>query len=479
MVFTDYVFVNLTSAVCCFLFLLFLFITYFTKKNMNNIENTIYRHMLIANILSLLLYVLSYSAFIYFASTVPIAIILSKTAAIFLALWVLLVAFYVLVITFECNEKIYGFIVKNKIKFLIVIYFILIVVSFLTYIQDIPFNFRTGIEYESFICIGVVLYFSFITLTILVIVRRKKIAKKKLLPMYLIIIISVLAILFSVFNVDIVLMYIMMTLINQMMYHTIENPDMKLVNELTLAKETAEKANHAKSDFLASMSHELKTPLNSIIGLADFMESSNDLNEIHADLKDISSSSRKLLELVDGILTVNTLESSDIQISNVNYDLRPLLDDINSSMLLRIGDKPLQLNIKYSDDLPTLYGDKSKIKTIISHLVSNAIKYTDEGVVELSIDGIIVKDKCNLRITVTDTGKGIRDEDINNIFEKFYRSSEDKDSDISGTGLGLAITKSLIDLMEGKITVNSTVGFGTTFTVTLSQGVATNNTEIL
>lgn len=144
MVFTDYVFVNLTTSVCCFLFLIFLFITYFTKKNMKNIENTIYQHMLIANVLSLILYVLAYGSFIHFARETFIAVFFSKLAAIFLTLQVLL----------------------------------------------------------------------------------------------------------DVFNVDIVLMYIMMTLINQMMYHTIENPDMKLVTELTLAKEQAEKANHAKSDFL-------------------------------------------------------------------------------------------------------------------------------------------------------------------------------------------------------------------------------------
>jgi signal transduction histidine kinase len=288
--------------------------------------------------------------------------------------------------------------------------------------------------------------------------------------------ISIIAFAAGMINVPIVLLFAMITVINQMMYHTIENPDMKLVNELTLAKDQAEKANHAKSDFLASMSHELKTPLNSIIGLTDVMSDCYDIDEIHTDLKDISSSSRKLLELVDGILTINTLDSNDIQIINSEYSFKSIIDDLDNSVSLRIGDKPIEFRKKISSDLPnTLYGDKDKVKTIINHLVSNAIKYTNEGVVELSIDSIVIKDKCNLRITVTDTGVGIKEEDLANIFDKFYRSEENKDSDISGTGLGLSITKSIVDLMEGKITVNSTVGVGTTFTVTLSQKVVESN----
>lgn len=391
-------------------------------------------------------------------------------------------AFYVLIVTYEDDKKKYDFLIRNKNKIFLIIYLFITIVSILTFFEDVSFDYRTGVETNPFIFISLTLYLAFIVLSSLILYKRKHISKKKALPLYLIMGISIVAFGCGVFKVPVVLMFGMMTMINHLMYHTIENPDMKLVNELTFAKESAEKANHAKSDFLASMSHELKTPLNSIIGLADFMQSSSDINEIHEDLKDISTSSRKLLELVDGILTVNTLESSDIHINNDNYELRTLLDEINSNMVLRIGDKQLQFKMKYSDDLPILYGDKSKIKTIISHLVSNAIKYTDEGVVELSVDGIVVKDKCNLRITVTDTGKGISEEEINNLFDKFYRSEENKDSDISGTGLGLAITKSLVDLMDGKITVNSTVGSGTTFTVTLSQGIINNqvdNTEIL
>ena len=481
---SHFIYINLTLGISCLIFLIFLVIIYFSKKNMNNLENKIYRHMLITNGLCILDYIISYSLFIHFGKFPNyhqydyFVYIPAKLAPMFIDMWGLLVIYYILVITTENNEKVHKFLTNKSRVILFLIYGVCCAAGIITLLfENIEFDYRTGIETDHvFISLSIILYGTFLSMFALIISRGKKVPKKKSLPLYLIMFISIIAFAAGMINVPIVLLFAMITVINQMMYHTIENPDMKLVNELTLAKDQAEKANHAKSDFLASMSHELKTPLNSIIGLTDVMSDCYDIDEIHTDLKDISSSSRKLLELVDGILTINTLDSNDIQIINSEYSFKSIIDDLDNSVSLRIGDKPIEFRKKISSDLPnTLYGDKDKVKTIINHLVSNAIKYTNEGVVELSIDSIVIKDKCNLRITVTDTGVGIKEEDLANIFDKFYRSEENKDSDISGTGLGLSITKSIVDLMEGKITVNSTVGVGTTFTVTLSQKVVESN----
>ena len=135
-----------------------------------------------------------------------------------------------------------------------------------------------------------------------------------------------------------------------------------------------------------------------------------------------------------------------------------------------------------ADDIPTmLYGDREKVKVILDNILSNAVKYTDEGFIELNVSSLINKDKCNIKITVSDTGKGIKEEDMDKLYDRFYRSEENKDSDIEGTGLGLSITKSLIELMNGKITVNSSEGEGTTFLISITQSIPSleNNTEIL
>ena len=143
---------------------------------------------------------------------------------------------------------------------------------------------------------------------------------------------------------------------------------------------------------------------------------------------------------------------------------------------VRIGDKPIELRTNFSSNLPkNLYGDKTNLKRIISNLLTNAVKYTNEGYIDFIVECTNTKDKCNLKITVKDTGRGISEERIPELFTKFNRLESDKDSDIQGTGLGLAITKSLVDLLEGKIIVESKLGEGSTFIVTITQKIIENN----
>ena len=210
--------------------------------------------------------------------------------------------------------------------------------------------------------------------------------------------------------------------------------------------------------------------------------SSNDVEEMHNDGMDILKSSNNLLELVDSILSINKIDSNDMDIVESNYNPIDLFDELVKLTHMRIGDKSLELNTRFSDKIPnTLYGDKDKLKTIINNLLTNAVKYTESGFVEFNVDCTIKEDICNLRINVSDSGRCIKDDQLDKLFTKFYRLEEDKDSNIEGTGLGLALSKSLLDLMGGKITVNSEEGIGTTFNVTLNQKIINNDsyTEIL
>ena len=229
------------------------------------------------------------------------------------------------------------------------------------------------------------------------------------------------------------------------------------------------------------MSHELRTPLNAIVGLSQVVINTTSESETRRDVQEILNSSNNLLELVDGILDINQIDSNNLEINNSNYKMNDLINDIIKMTDRRIENKNISFKANVSPDIPEiLYGDKGKIKTIILNLLTNAFKYTNEGFVELDVNCFNIKDKCNLRITVSDTGIGIVPEDIDKIFDKFYRSEENKDSNIDGTGLGLSITKSLVELLDGKITVNSNYGEGSTFTVTISQNIVSdNNTEIL
>ena len=166
-----------------------------------------------------------------------------------------------------------------------------------------------------------------------------------------------------------------------------------------------------------------------------------------------------------------------MEIVKSNYNPKEIIGDLDRMIKIRIGDKPIELRTRVSDLPLTLSGDKDKIKRIMLNILTNAVKYTDTGYIDFVVDSVIVKDKCNLRISISDTGGEISSDNIDKIFNKFYREEYDKDSDISGTGLGLSITKSLVELMNGKIEVDSTLGLGTTFTINVSQKIdnATEN----
>ena len=482
-----YLVINFATTLCCFLFLLFLFISYFSKKNMNNLENIIYRWLLIFNALCIISYLIFYS-FDLFANYSPdpmkyynIARILAYFGPLFVIWWFVFILLYVFIITSENNEKLNIFFKKNSNNILIFMFIIIFILSLIHFLEHIDIDITTTIENTPFLTFNAVLIVAVFLSPIVIIVNRKSINKRKALPIYSLAAIMIFALFFGIFGIKIVFVHILITAISQLMYYTIENPDVQLITELQFAKTQAEQANNAKSDFLSSMSHELRTPLNAIVGLSQMIITSEDVNDMHEDGKDILEASNNLISIVDGILDFNMIESNNMELVESNYNTNEFFNAIVDLIRPEVESKKLEFKYNISDTIPReLIGDKNKIKTIVYNLLNNAVKYTESGFVELSVDCIIKEDICTLKINVSDSGKGIKEEDVSNIFEKFYRSNDDKDSNITGTGLGLAITKSLIDLMNGKIVVNSNEGIGSSFYVTLSQKIVRNNdNEIL
>ena len=264
-----------------------------------------------------------------------------------------------------------------------------------------------------------------------------------------------------------------------LMMFTIENPDLKMIQELEEAKTRADNANKAKSDFLSSMSHEIRTPLNAIVGLSEDMKDRDVCPDImKEDLNDIIDASHTLLEIVGNIMDINKIESEKMEIVEVSYNFKEEISSLARVQSIRIKDKKIDYKINISDDIPyELIGDKQHVKEIINNLLSNAIKYTDEGIVAMNITCFNNNDICNLEIEVYDTGRGIKKEDLKRLYNKFDRLDVEKNSTIEGTGLGLAITKKLVELLKGTINVESEYGEGTKFNVIIPQRIGNNTSK--
>ena len=254
------------------------------------------------------------------------------------------------------------------------------------------------------------------------------------------------------------------------MYFTIENPDVKMLEQMELARDQAEKANHAKSDFLSSMSHEIRTPLNAIVGLSEDNLNYEDQvpKEVAENSKDIINASQTLLEIVGNILDINKIEANKMEVVENPYNFKEEIENMCKITETRIGEKNILFHLNIADDIPyELIGDKGKVKEVINNLLTNSIKYTEEGMIELNIKCIndLTKNISTIIVSCKDTGRGIKAEYINKLFQKFERLEVEKNTTTEGTGLGLAITKALVEMMGGTINVQSQFGQGSLFVV--------------
>jgi signal transduction histidine kinase/FixJ family two-component response regulator/HPt (histidine-containing phosphotransfer) domain-containing protein len=246
--------------------------------------------------------------------------------------------------------------------------------------------------------------------------------------------------------------------------------------------EAAETATGAKSRFLANMSHEMRTPLNAIIGFSELeldREKEGEIkSEVHESLEKIYSSGVTLLGLINDILDISKIESGKFELVPVNYDMPSLINDTIVLNIVRIGSKPITFELDIDENLPAnLFGDELRIKQIFNNLLSNAFKYTKEGRVTLGIRCERADAGTWMTCTVSDTGMGIRKEDVGRLFGDYNQVDTESNRHIEGTGLGLAITKRMVEMMGGSISVDSVYGKGTTFTARFLQGYV-NDTVI-
>ena len=368
--------------------------------------------------------------------------------------------------------------IKDKVLVRIILYY-LVMVAFLVLlpldlVDEDGVAYSTGIA--TYFLYGVCVVYSLIWLYI--IYRSKKKLGKKIIPFFSFIICLAIMLVARALIPGLLLNSFSSAFATILMYFTIENPDIKMIEQLNIAREQAEKANAAKTDFLSNMSHEIRTPLNAIVGFSNLLLDDKDVPEKAKDeVRDIVMASDNLLEIVNGILDISKIEANKLEIVNNEYSTKKVIDELVALSKGRLGDKPIEFKTNFAPDLPPiLYGDAGRIKQICVNILTNAIKYTKEGWIEFKISSVVKDNICRLIISVEDTGIGIKEGNIDKLFNKFERLDLDENVTIEGTGLGLAITKKLVDLMHGKIVVQSVFGRGSKFTVCLDQRIVKNPT---
>jgi PAS domain S-box-containing protein len=255
-----------------------------------------------------------------------------------------------------------------------------------------------------------------------------------------------------------------------------EEETKKAYAEVMKAYAKAESASEAKSCFVANMNHEMRTPMNVIVGLTNLMmEEDNVPDLVKETLEKINTAGNTLMGLINSVLDFSKAEAGRLEMVPVQYDTASLLNDIINLNMIRIQGRPITLKLDIREDLlANLFGDDLRIKQILNNLISNAFKYTKEGSVTLSAMSDRMSDTVWLTFTVRDTGIGIRQEDIGKLFSDYNQVDTHANRKIEGTGLGLSITKKLVGLMDGEITVESEYGKGSTFRVRIPQGFVTD-----
>ena len=453
-------------------FIMLLIFVYFFKEKINTLENKIYSMLIITSFFSSIIEIINF-LLVYngIASSSILYLITIKLLFTSFLVWLGLFTSYNVVVGRKLrNKKI------DDLKKYLYIYFAVIVFNLILPINIVEVN---NLLLPQGVGVNVLYFLAFSCILIIMIslmLNRNFLKNKKYIPLYMIVILFGVTIIIQNINEQLFLINPVLIFITFLMYFTIENPDVKMLEEVTLAKEQADKANAAKTDFLSNMSHEIRTPLNAIVGFSQNLYEEDIPDTAKDQVKDIITASNNLLELVNGILDISKIEANKLEIINDEYSFKRVFDELCSLTHARIGDKDLIFKTSYDESIPNvLYGDKLRIKQVILNILTNSVKYTKKGFVEFKISSIIKEDVCRLIISVEDSGIGIKQENIEKLFTKFQRF-EERNSTIEGIGLGLAITKKLVELMNGQIIVQSVYGQGSKFTIALDQRIIKNPT---
>ena len=455
-------------------------IVYFARKRLVTFENKIFEKLMITNLIGVILAIGSYFTIVNIDKYPIFNVIVSKGYIVYLLTWITLFSVYIFAISIDDSKN-----RKKKINRIIKGFSILYVIFLIVIIiKPLYYHNAGGAVYSYGPSANVMYVVSSVYIAIWIvrlIINYKKIRDKKYLPIFAFMLLGVVVIIIQKSHPELLLMTSMETFIVFLMYHTIENPDMKILEEVHRAKEMSDNANEEKTMFLYNMTNEIRNITKDIDYSADDIldETSNkkvDVEVINDAAREIKGSTAKFTTMTNEILDINSIDSASIKVYNDKYNVKLIIKELVTVYSKKCNVKNIAFRPSIASDIPEyLYGDSVGLKQVLDIILDNSVKYTSSGYIEFNVNAIIKNNIARLIITVEDSGTGMKAEDIIKVFNK----KNDRNEDSLNLNNNLYNAKALITLMGGTIIPSSIYGTGTTMKIVLDQKVAKESDEKL
>ena len=455
-------------------------IVYFARKRLVTFENKIFEKLMITNLIGVILAIGSYFTIVNIDKYPIFNVIVSKGYIVYLLTWITLFSVYIFAISIDDSKN-----RKKKINRIIKGFSILYVIFLIVIIiKPLYYHNAGGAVYSYGPSANVMYVVSSVYIAIWIvrlIINYKKIRDKKYLPIFAFMLLGVVVIIIQKSHPELLLMTSMETFIVFLMYHTIENPDMKILEEVHRAKEISDNANEEKTMFLYNMTNEIRNITKDIDYSADDIldETSNkkvDVEVINDAAREIKGSTAKFTTMTNEILDINSIDSASIKVYNDKYNVKLIIKELVTVYSKKCNVKNIDFRPSIASDIPEyLYGDSVGLKQVLDIILDNSVKYTSSGYIEFNVNTIIKNNIARLIITVEDSGTGMKAEDIIKVFNK----KNDRNEDSLNLNNNLYNAKALITLMGGTIIPSSIYGTGTTMKIVLDQKVAKEADEKL
>lgn len=453
-------YINLYVSICALLISFFLLINFFSKKRYDNKETKIFSYMLIFNFINTI-FTLSI-VFIEKTNIINIIFlkILNKLNNVIQLGWIWLLFLYMLYMLCNNKEKKY-----NLIKIITII--INILLGILIFILPTSFYnniYLNGLS-ETF---SYIIYFVYLLVIIVLTIKNiKNMSNKKNIIVFTISLLLMLtAFIIKKINPELLIISSIFTYINLIINST-EDPDSRLLLELQKEKEKNEKLNNIKIDFLTNMNHEFRTSLNTIVGFSECIKQEDSIDACKNDADDIITSSQNLLEIINDVLDISKLETNNMKITEEDYKPLEIFENVISSLKPKLSEKEIEIKTNFNENIPyMLFGDSNKVKQIITNILMNSIKHTEDGSINFEVNCTSEKDKCNLVISIENTGKTIKKENkSSNNLKEFNKNI------VEQSELEFSIAKKFVDMLGGKIVLDEKNINKTKVTIYLNQKI--------